>query len=142
MSFPRSSALSAAEWGGNLVTPDYDRGHQSRGAPADRLSLYLGAVLHESCRNSGHRRGQKFAQLLAPKRIKNFSPPGCFTLPTVAQTWSQPKPVLAPRRRDRQGEPNCRRSPGEPLSTRRPRTEDRGRRARGNATADERDEHG
>jgi hypothetical protein len=36
--------------------------HRSEGAlPRGRLSLYIGAVLHESCRNSVHARGPKYA---------------------------------------------------------------------------------
>jgi len=104
-------------------------------------------VLHESCRNSAPARCRHAAQPFVPKGITDFSLAGCFTFSTVAQTrpvacsrlTTQPwfvgwvsahadRRSLAPRRRDRQGEPNHRRKPVEPLSTRRPRrrrTEDR-----------------
>ncbi len=52
-------------------------------------SLYLGAVLHESCRNSVRGRTPKGAQLLVPEGIKNYPRAGCFAFSTVAQTWSQ-----------------------------------------------------
>ncbi len=48
--------------------------------------LYLGAVLHESCRNSVRAEGCHVAQLFAPKGIKNVSHAGRFTFSTVAQT--------------------------------------------------------
>jgi hypothetical protein len=48
----------------------------------------LGAVLHESCRNSAQRKTSKIAQTLVGKGIKNFSHAGCFTFSTVAQTMS------------------------------------------------------
>jgi hypothetical protein len=48
-------------------------------------SLYIGAVLHESRRNSVRRQRPKMVQLLVPEGIKNFSLAGCFTFSTVAQ---------------------------------------------------------
>jgi hypothetical protein len=62
--------------------------HKSEGLPQGRVSLYLGAVLHESCRNSVCALCPKIAQLLVPEGIKNFSLRGCFVFSTVAQTWS------------------------------------------------------
>jgi hypothetical protein len=51
-------------------------------------SLYLGVVLHESCRNSVRARGLKIAQLLVRQEIKNFWLGAHFTFSTVAQTVS------------------------------------------------------
>ncbi len=59
-----------------------------------RTSLYLGAVLHESCRNSAYGRGPKVAQLLVLKGIKNFLHMGCFTFSTVAQMLTVRSPMV------------------------------------------------
>jgi len=67
---------------------------QIRGAlPQSRLSPHIGAVLHESCRNSVRARGLKITELLMPEGIKNLSHAGRFTFSTVAQTWSQGEPT-------------------------------------------------
>ncbi len=60
--------------------------HESEGPTWTRASLYLWAVLHESCRNSVRARRCHVAQLFVSKGIRKFSRAGRFTFSTVAQT--------------------------------------------------------